>query len=211
MLTLCWWAYFLILSVGAGALALALLILFHKHGMVLFTPEVDAEFHCMAESAHIIRHQQLAHQQAQEIARNHCTTLLHQPSIELNIIVTTPMPGHASNYHVNCAKRQGCIFTLVDFNIGMSPQYYTPHSSGYTIPPLRTYSTSTSIRPDSPTLGTNPEIQIHSPTPPMSPTESLPPHPNPHGLHNKPSQSTIASEATATLQVTLLSSRFSFD
>ena len=187
MLTLCWWAYFLILSVGAGTLALTLLILFHKHRSVLFTPEVDAEFHCMAESAHVIHHQQLAHQQAQEIAWNHCTTLLHQPSIELNTIVTTPTPAHASDYCVNCAKHQGRIFTLVDFNIGTSPQYYAPHSLGYTIPPLQTYSASISICPDSPTLGTNPEIHIHSPTPPTLPTELSPPHPNPHGLHNEPS------------------------
>jgi len=54
MLSLSWWAYFLILSVGAGALALALLILFHKHRSVLFTPEVDAEFHHMAESMRVI-------------------------------------------------------------------------------------------------------------------------------------------------------------
>jgi len=170
MLTLSWWAYFLILSVGAGALALALLILFHKHGSVLFSPEVDAEFHCMAESVHITHHQQLAHQWAQEIARNHCTALVHQPSIELNTIITTPTPAHTSNYHVNCAKCHSCIFTLVDFNIRTSSQYYAPHSSGYMIPPLHTYSTSTPLCPNLPTLGTNPKIQIHSPTPPMSPT-----------------------------------------
>jgi len=204
-------AYFLILSVGAGTLALTLLILFCKCGLVLFSPEVDAEFHCMSESTCVIHHQQLAHQWAQEIARNHRTTLLRQPSIELNTIVTTPIPTHTSNYHMNHAKCQGRVFTPVNFNIRMSPQYYAPHSSGYTIPPLCTYSASISIHPDSPTLGTNPEIQIHSPTPPMSPTESLPPHPNPHGLRNEPSQSMIASGMTATSQVALLLSRFLFD
>ena len=158
MLTLSWWAYYLILSVGAGTLALTLLILFHKCRTVLFIPEVNAEFHHMAESMCIICHQWLAHQQAQEIAQNHHTTPLHQPSIELNTIITTPTPAHASDYCVNHAKHQGRIFTLVDFNIRMSPQYYTPHSLGYTIPPLHTYSTSTSIHLNLPTLGTNPKI-----------------------------------------------------
>jgi len=211
MLTLSWWAYFLILSVGAGALALALLILFCKCRSVLFSPEVDAEFCCIAESAHIIHHQQLAHQQAQEIARNHCTAPVCQSSIELNTIITTPTLAHASNYCVNHAKCQGCIFTLVDFNIETSLQYYAPHSSSYTIPPLPTYSTSTPLHPDSPTLGTNPEIQIHSPTPPTLPTESLPLYSYPYGLCSKPSNSTLASGTTVTSQVTLLLSQFSFN
>jgi len=204
MLTLSWWAYFLILSVGAGALALALVILFHKYRSVLFSPEVNAKFHHMAESAHVTHHQWLAHQQAQEIARNHRTAPVHQPSIELNTIVTTPTPAHTSDYHTNHTKHQGHIFTPVDFNIGTSSQYYTPHSVDYTILPLHTYSTSTSLHSDSPMLGTNPEIQIHSPTPPTSPTESSPPHPYPHGLHNKPSNLTLASRTTMTSQVTLL-------
>ena len=159
----------------------------------------------MAESVHVICHQWLAHQPPQEIARNHCTALVCQPFIELNTIITTPMPAHASNYHVNCAKHQGRVFTLVDFNIRTSLQYYAPHSLVYMIPPFHTYSTSTSIHPDSPTLGTNPEIQIHLPIPPMSPTESSPSHPYPHGLRNKPSDSTLASGTTATSQVALFS------
>jgi len=103
MLSLSWWAYFLILSVGAGALALALLILFRKRGSVLFTSEVDAEFHRMAESARVIRHQRLAHQRAQEIARNHRTTLLRQPSIELDTIITTPHTG--SRFRLPCPSQ----------------------------------------------------------------------------------------------------------
>jgi len=74
MLSLSWWAYFLILFVGAGTLALSLLILFHKCGLVLFTPEVNAEFHCMAESVCIICHQQLAHQR---LKKSHGTIALH--------------------------------------------------------------------------------------------------------------------------------------
>ena len=101
----------LILSVGAGTLALTLLILFHKRGSVLFTPEVNAEFHCMAESAHVICHQQLAHQRAQEITWNHRTTPLHQPSIELDTIITTPTLAHASDYRAHRSKRQGRVFT----------------------------------------------------------------------------------------------------
>jgi len=211
MFTLSWWAYFLILSVGAGTLAFALLILIHKCRSVLFSPEVDTEFNCMAENTHIICHQWLAHQWAQEIARNHHTAPIRQPSIELNTIVTTPTPAHTSDYHANHAKHQDHVFTPVDFNIRTSLQYYAPHSLGYTIPPLCTYSTSTPPHPNLPTLGTNPKIQIYSPMPPMSPMESSPSHPYPHGLHNEPSQSTITSETTVTSQVTLLSSRFLFD
>jgi len=195
MLSLSWWAYFLILSVGAGALALALLILFRKHGLVLFTPEVDAEFHCMAESAHIIRHQWLAHQQAQEIAWNHRTTLLHQPFIELDTIITTPTLAHASDYCAHCSKRQGRIFTPIDFNVHNSLHSNILLTTNYMIPPALTYPASYSLHPDSPTLGTNPEIFIYSPTPPTSPTESLPTHSYPPGLRSEPSHSTIASES----------------
>jgi len=211
MLSLSWWAYFLILSVGAGALAFALFILFRKRGTVLFSPEVDAEFHRMAESARIISHQRLAHQRAQEIAWNHRTSPLHQPSIELATIITTPTPAHTSNYHAHRVKRQGRVFTPVDFNIRNSSHSNILSSTNYMIPPAPTYPAPFPLRPDSPTLGTNPEIFIHSPTPPTSPTELSPMHSYPYGLHNKPSQSTITSETTATSQVALLSSRFSFD
>jgi len=164
--TLSWWAYFLILSVGAGALALALL---------------------MAESVCIICHQQLAHQQAQEITWNHHTTLLCQPSIELATIITTPTPVHASDYRAHRIKPQGHVFTPVDFNICNSSHSNILSSTNYMTPPAPTYPVPYPLCPDLPTLGTNPEIFIHSPTPPMSPTKSSPMHFYPPGLHNKPS------------------------
>jgi len=210
MLTLSWWAYFLILSVGAGALAIALLILFHKHGMVLFSPEVDTEFCQMAESAHIIHHQRLAHQWAQEITWNHCTTLVRRPSIELDTIITTPTPAHASNYHVHCIKCQGCVFTPINFNIRNLLHSNILLSTNYMIPPALTYPAPYPLCPDLPTLGTNPEIFIHSPTP-TSPTKSSPTHSYPPGLHSEPSHSTITSEVTVTSQVALLKSQFLFD
>jgi len=211
MLSLSWWAYFLILLVGAGTLALTLLILFHKRGSVLFTPEVNAEFHCMAESACIIRHQWLAHQWAQEITRNHCTTLLRQPSIELDTIIATPTPAHASDYCAHHSKCQGHIFTPIDFNIHNSSHLNILSTTNYMIPPAPTYPALYPLHPNLPTLGTNPKIHIHSPTPPTSPTKSLPMHSYPPGLCSEPSHSMITSEMTATSQVALLLSRFSFN
>ena len=199
MLSLSWWAYFLILSVGAGALALALLILFHKHGSVLFTPEVNTEFHCMSESACIIHHQQLAHQWAQEIAQNYCTTPLCQPSIKLDTIITTPTPAHTSDYRAHRSKCQGHIFTPINFNVHNSSHSNILSTTNYMIPPA-----PYPLHPNLPTLGTNPEIFIHSPTPPTSPTELSPIHSYPPRLRSKPSRSTIASEATAMSQVALL-------
>jgi len=211
MLTLSWWAYFLILSVGAGALAIALLILFCKCRMVLFSPEVDTEFHQMAESAHIVRHQHLAHQWAQEITWNHHTTLVRQPSIELATIITTPTLAHTSDYHAHHVKHQGHIFTPVNFNICNLSHLNILLSTNYMIPPALTYPAPYPLHPNSPTLGTNPEIFIHSPTPRTSPTESLPTHSYPPGLHSEPSYSMITSEVTAILQVALFKSWFSFN
>jgi len=98
MLTLSWWAYFLILSIGAGILALALLVLFSKHRAVLFSPEVDAEFHHMAHSAQIVHLQHLADQQAQEITHTSCTTSEVVLPIELQPIITIPSPTHSSTH-----------------------------------------------------------------------------------------------------------------
>jgi len=148
----------------------------HQHEAVLFSPEVDTEFRHMAESMHIICHQCLAHQWAQEIAQNYCTAPVCPFSIELNTNITTPTPAHASNYCVNCTKHHGRVFTPVNFNTRASSQYYAPHLSGYMIPLPSTYSMSMPLHPNSPTLGTNPKIYIHSPTPPASPTESSPLH-----------------------------------
>jgi len=211
MLTLSWWVYFLILSVGAGALATALLILFRKRGAVLFSPEVDTEFCRMAESARIICHQCLAHQWAQEITRDHHTMLVCQPSIELDTIITTPTPAHASNYRAHHIKCQGRIFTPINFNICNSLHSNILSTTNYMIPPAPTYPAPYSLHPDLPTLGTNPEIFIHSPTPPTSPTESLPTHSYPPGLRSEPSCSMITSKVTAMSQVALLKSRFLFD
>jgi len=165
----------------------------------------------MAESVHVICHQWLAHQQAQEIAQNHCTTPLHQPSIKLDTIITTPIPAHTSDYHAHCSKRQGCIFTPIDFNVHNSSHSNILLTTNYMIPPAPTYPALYPLRPDLPTLGTNLEIHIHPPTPPMSPTESLPMHSYPPGLHSEPSCSTIASEMTVTSTVALLSPRFLLD
>jgi len=211
MLTLSWWAYFLILSVGAGALATALLILFRKHGMVLFSPEVDTEFHRMAEIAHIVHHQHLAHQWAQEITRDHHTTPVCQPSIKLDTTITTPTPAHTSDYHAHCIKRQGRIFTPINFNICNLSHSNILSTTNYMIPPAPTYPAPYPLHPNSPTLGTNPEIFIHSLTPPTSPTKSSPTHSYPPGLRSKPSCSMITSEATVMLQVTLLKLQFSFN
>jgi len=189
--------YFLITSIGAGAIALAFAILFCKHGAVLFSPEVDAEFYCMAESACIVCHQCLAHQQAQEIAWNHCTAPVHPSSIELQTILTVPTPTHTLTHHPNHVKCQGCIFTLVDFNFHNSSYSHILPSTDYMIPPALTYPAPSPLHPNSPTLG-----ELHEAS---TSYLQLP------GLCNEPSQSTITSDATVMSQVTLLKSWFSFD
>jgi len=197
MLTLSWWAYFLILSVGAGVLALALLFLFCKCGSVLFSPEVDAEFHCMACSAWIVHLQHLVDQRAQEIACTSCTTPEVGPLIELQPIITIPSPTHSSPHQPNRVKCQGCIFTLIDFNLhNLSHSQILP-STNYVIPPAPTYPAPNPLCPDLPMLG-----ELH-----QASTSYL----QPPGLCNEPSRSMIASEMTMTSQVTLLSSRFLFD
>jgi len=59
---LSWWIYFLIISIRAGILATALIIIFWKWEGVLFSLEVDAEFNQMAQSAQIVCLQHLADQ-----------------------------------------------------------------------------------------------------------------------------------------------------
>jgi len=159
----------------------------------------------MAESARVIRHQRLAHQRAQEITRNHRTTPLRQPSIKLDTIITTPTHAHASDYRAHHSKHQDRVFTPINFNVRNSSHLNILLTTNYMIPPAPTYPALYPLHPNSPTLGTNLEIHIHSPT------ESSPMHSYPPGLHSEPSRSTIASEMTVTSKVALLLSRFSFD
>ena len=187
MLTLSWWSYFLIISIGAGALALALIIIFCKQEGVLFSSEVDAEFNLMAQSAQIVHLQHLADQWAQEIAHTSYTTPKVGPPLSHN---QSPLlsPTHISTHHPNRPKCQGHIFTPINFNLGNSSQHHIPHPSGYTIPPVPTYPAPMPLCPNSPTLG-----KYHD----MSTLYLQLP-----GLHSELSQSMITSKATTTSQVT---------
>ena len=98
MFTLSWWTYLLIISIGASVIALTFAILFCKCRAVLFSPEVDAEFHHMAHSAQIVHLQHLADQQAQEITHTSCTTSEVVLPIELQPIITIPSPTHSSTH-----------------------------------------------------------------------------------------------------------------